>query len=428
MNANKHVPLGISRLLCNGFATLVLDLAERAAESAGSLTAVGSRGGRAMIVFVLNVGSTTLKYACVDTTTGRQVVSGQHDGIGASGKPANHMEAVDAALKRCKGTAWEAIGHRVVQGGTAFSAATAVDHRSLTILRELDSLAPLHNPPARKVIEALHERLPDVPQWMVFDTAYYASLPPAAYRYAIAEKAFQEYGVRRYGMHGTSHGFVTSQAIAFLEASGAVPRGSAGWRIITLHLGGGASATASLDGRAIDTSMGMTPLEGLVMATRTGDLDPAVPLHLLREAGMSVDQVDRLLNRESGLKGLCGEADLRRVLQRVEQRDAAAELAVEIYIRRIVKISGGYAALLGGLDALVFTAGVGEHSAEIRQRVVDRLGLFGLAIDRDRNATTSDASEPVDLTSADAAVKTLVVPTDEELAIARQVAAAMQPQ
>lgn len=334
------------------------------------------------------------------------------DRIGQSdGDAPSHGHAARIALEQLGQTPFAAIGHRIVQGGDLFVKPTLVDAEVLVRLKQLDSLAPLHNPSARRVVESLVDI--NVTQTLVFDTAYFSTLSPAAYRYAIPESLYREHRVRKYGFHGTSHQFVTHQALKILGGN------TASKRIITIHLGGGASMTASIGGVAVDTSMGMTPLEGLVMATRCGDLDPAIPLHLIREGGMSVDEVDTLLNKQSGLVGLCGNGDMRTVLQRRAAGDEAATLAIEIYVRRIIKTIGSYYAILGGLDALVFTAGVGEHSAGIRQLVTTPLGHLGVKVDSKRNENL--AADTVNITSETATIHTLVVPTDEELSIARQV-------
>lgn len=366
-----------------------------------------------MNVLVFNVGSTTLKYACLDPESGCVIRSGLVDRIGQPGGDApDHTTAADVALQDAGADGFQAIGHRIVQGGDAFRAPTRVTPEVIDQLKQLDSLAPLHNPPARSVVESLVDH--GIPQTLVFDTAYFATLPPAAYRYAVPEHWYRNHGVRRYGFHGTSHQYVTQIAIDFLG-------GDEHSRIISLHLGGGASVTASIGGVAIDTSMGMTPLEGLVMATRSGDIDPAITLHLIQMAGLSAKQVDKVLNKESGLFGLCGESDMRTVLQRCDAGDASAELAIEIYVRKIIKTIGSYYAILGGLDALVFTAGIGEHSACIRERVTIPLGHLGINIDGEINR--SNMSDVTDLSTKGAPVHTLVVPTNEELAIARQVIA-----
>lgn len=365
-----------------------------------------------MNVLVFNVGSTTLKFACLNSSTGERVCDGQIDRIGQpDGDADSHAEAARIALQQMQDVPFSAVGHRIVQGGSLFQKPTIVDSSVLAKLKKLDALAPLHNPPARKVVESLSDL--DVPQTLVFDTAYFATLSPEAYRYAIPENLYRDHHVRRYGFHGTSHQYVTQRALDFLDDH------STATKIISLHLGGGASVTASIGGVAIDTSMGMTPLEGLVMATRCGDIDPAVPLYLIRELEMTVSEVDNLLNRQSGLLGLCGSSDMRTVLQRCAQGDDRSVLAIDIYVRQIVKTVGSFFAVLGGLDAIIYTAGIGEHSAEIRQRIATPLAHLGIAIDDQLNQNRAGTIN--EISSRRATVRSLVVATDEELAIAKQV-------
>lgn len=377
-----------------------------------------------MIILVLNVGSTTLKFACIDSVSGNRLTQGLVDRIGQiGGDSPDHLSAAKSTLARHADFKIAAIAHRIVQGADRFVTPTIVDDAVLADLKNLDSLAPLHNPPARVVVEASRDHDTTLPHVLVFDSAYFATLPSKAYRYAVPENIFAQHHVRRFGAHGTSHQFVTHQAIAWLdldEVKRDEVKRDRKHRIISLHLGGGASVTASIGGVAMETSMGMTPLEGLVMATRSGDIDPSVVFHLMRTAGMSVDEVDRLLNKQSGLVGLCGEADMRRILKRRDEGDEAASLAIDIYVHRIQKYIGAYFAILGGLDAVLFTAGVGENSPLIRELVTKPLGHLGIAIDPDRNHARATNREVRDLSAAGAAVRTLVVPTDEELAIAVQ--------
>ena len=279
-------------------------------------------------------------------------------------------------------------------------------------IEELIPLAPLHNPPALAGVRAVAEKLPGVPQVGVFDTAFHRTIPAEAATYALPRWCEERYGVRRYGFHGTSHQYVSPAGRA--ELLGKPP---AEVNVITLHLGNGCSAAAVAGGVCVDTTMGLTPLEGLVMGTRSGDLDPAAVLYLQREAGLDVDDADRLLNRESGLKGLCGENDVRRVLEREAAGDSDAALALDIYCRRIRKTVGAYAAVLGSVDAVVFTAGVGENAAAVRARVCDPLGGFGVTLDPAANSADSREERRVD---AGGPVAVLVIPTDEEREIARQ--------
>lgn len=381
-----------------------------------------------MNILVFNVGSTTLKYACIHVQSSERLYEGIIDRIGQPGGDAlDHLSAAYTVMRRAgllsSGEALvhiaapeiSAIAHRVVQGGDLFHDTTLVTPTVLADLARLDTLAPLHNPPARCVLETAVRLGPSLPHFLVFDTAYFSTLEPVAYRYAIPTDIYRDYGVRRYGFHGTSHHYVTTLAIEHLQCTAPV-------RIISLHLGGGASATASIDGRAVDTSMGMTPLEGLVMATRCGDIDASVPLHLMRSAGMSIDEVDHLLNKRSGLLGLCGEPDMRAVLARLDAGDESARLAIAIYARRLQKMIGSYFAILGGLDVLIFTAGVGQHAPVIRQMVTDPLRHLGIAVDPARNESPEFADGVADISRVSALVRTLVVSTDEELAIARQAA------
>lgn len=371
-----------------------------------------------MNILVFNVGSTTLKFACIDVVSATRLTEGIIDRIGQPGGDADdHLTAARLVFADHAKMNIAAIGHRVVMGGATFDAPTLVDDEVIERLRPLDSLAPLHNPPARSVVEAIHAMQLDVPQALVFDTAFYATIPPSAYRYAIPESIFRDHDVRRYGAHGTSHGFVIRRGIEFLNQRNDTP--SDGIRIVSLHLGGGCSATASIGGVAIDTSMGMTPLEGLVMATRCGDIDASVPLHLIRRAGMSADAVDHLMNKQSGLKGICGDADMRAVLRRRTDGDVGACLAIDIYIHRLVKTIGGYIALLGGIDALIFTAGVGENAAEIRRLATASLSFAGVRLDDQKNERGRSTGDVIDIAAVDSEVAVLVVPTNEELAIAR---------
>ncbi|EMB15713.1 acetate/propionate family kinase [Rhodopirellula europaea] len=364
-----------------------------------------------MNILVFNVGSTTLKYACIDAETEEITTAGLVDRIGQPGGDAiDHIAAAKIAISEVGLNNVCVIGHRIVQGGDLFLEPALVTPDVLERLRTLDTLAPLHNPAARSVVEGLVEI--ETPQILVFDTSYFLTLSPAAFRYAVPEDWYQKHAVRRYGFHGTSHQYVTQKAIQFID-------GDETSRIISLHLGGGASATASVGGRAVDTSMGMTPLEGLVMATRSGDLDPAIVLHMTEHAGLEPSEVRNSLNRKSGLLGLCGDQDMRTVLERRQSGDSSATLAIDIYVRRIIKTIGSYIAILGGLDALVFTAGVGQHSSEIRHLVCESLQHFGISLSQEKNRTCCD--DLADISAPNARVRTLVVGTNEELAIARLV-------
>jgi acetate kinase len=304
-----------------------------------------------------------------------------------------------------------AVGHRVVHGGPDLHAPTIIDDALVDQLEELSPLAPLHNPPALLGIGLARKALPDLPHVAVFDTAFFHHLPPAAATYAIDRDIAQRWHVRRYGFHGTSHQYVSEQAAAFLD----VPLTSL--RQIVLHLGNGASASAIVGGRPIDTSMGLTPLEGLVMGTRGGDIDPGVLTYLWRTAGMSVEDIEEMLNRRSGLRGLGGEIDFRLLHQRMDAGDEAAQLAYDVYIHRLRKYIGAYLALLGGADVITFTAGVGENDAAVRRDAVSGMTTLGIELDEHLNASPGRAARRI---SADSSPTTLlVIPTNEELAIAR---------
>ncbi|MCW3492084.1 acetate/propionate family kinase [Microbacterium sp. SSM24] len=305
-----------------------------------------------------------------------------------------------------------AVGHRVVHGGARFFEPTLITPLVEINIDELSVLAPLHNPANLAGIVAARETFGDVPHVAVFDTAFHQTLAPEAYTYAIDAKLAAAHRIRRYGFHGTSHKFVSEAAAAF------VGRPLAALKQIVFHLGNGASVTAIDGGRSIDTSMGLTPLEGLVMGTRSGDLDPAVLLHLARREGMTIDQLDDLLNKRSGMLGLAGSADLRDIRAAIEGGDAQARLAFEVYVHRLRAYAGAYLAQLGGADVISFTAGVGENAPQVRARALETLGFAGVEVDEARNLASARGIRKI---STDAsAVTVLVVPTDEELEIARQ--------
>jgi len=369
-----------------------------------------------MLVLVLNAGSSSVKYQLVDSSSGERLAGGIVEEV------VDHAAAlrdVVAEVERL-GRPIEAIGHRVVHGGDVFSEPARIDDDVVEVIRELVPLAPLHNPANLAGIEAARATWPTLTQVAVFDTAFHRTLPPAAYRYAVPASWYEQHGVRRYGFHGTSHDYVSTRAADVLGR----PRDELD--LIVAHLGNGASITAVQHGRSVETSMGLSPLEGLVMGTRSGDVDPAIIGHVAAAAGRSEADVLAELNRSSGLLGLCGESDMREITARIaagssadgEAADAAAaDLALDVFCHRIRKYVGAYVAVLGRCDALVFTAGIGEHSALVRTRVCAGLGVFGIVLDDDRN----ERSELV-ISSDDASTAVLVVPTDEEHAIAEQTA------
>jgi len=305
-----------------------------------------------------------------------------------------------------------AVGHRVVHGGARFHEPTVVTPSVQRDIDELSALAPLHNPGALQGIAAAVEGFPAVPHVAIFDTAFHQTLPPEAFTYAINADLAEKYRVRRYGFHGTSHAFVTRAAAEFLDR----PVGEINQ--IVLHLGNGGSVTAVRGGHSVETSMGMTPLEGLVMGTRSGDIDPGVLFHLHRRAGLSIDELDTLLNRGSGLLGLTGRGDLRDVIEAAGSGDGPSQLAIDVYMHRLKHYVGAYYAQLGRVDVISFTAGVGENSALVRARTLEGLEALGIKIDPERNESKERGARRI--STDDSAVTVLVVPTNEELEIARQ--------
>jgi acetate kinase len=305
------------------------------------------------------------------------------------------------------------IGHRVVHGGSRFSGPTLIDDTVRSAIAELAPLAPLHNPANLQGIEATTELFPGVAQVAVFDTAFHQTIPPAAYTYAVPREWREDLRVRRYGFHGTSHSYVSRRAAALL---GQEPADTA---LVVLHLGNGCSATAVLGGRSVDTSMGLTPLEGLVMGTRSGDVDPSLHAYLQRLTGMDAEAVDQALNKRSGLLGLTGVNDCRTVTDRAAVGDPDAELALDVMVHRLVKYTGAYAAVLGRLDAVVLTGGIGEHAADVRRMLAERLGLLGIELDHDANESGRGERR---ITTAASRTAMLVVPTNEELEIAVEAA------
>jgi acetate kinase len=308
------------------------------------------------------------------------------------------------------------IGHRVVHGGDVFREPALIDDTVVAAVKRLIPLAPLHNPSNLLGIEVSRERFPRVPQVAVFDTAFHQTLPSHAYHYAVPWDLYEEYHVRRYGFHGTSHAYVSKEAASHLGK----PLSEV--NLITLHLGNGASAAAVKGGRSIDTSMGLTPLEGLVMGTRSGDIDPSLPFYLMRQTAMSPDDVENLLNRKSGLKGICGANDMREIQDLAAKGNEQAKLAIGMFCYRIRKYIGAYCAVVGKLDAIVFTGGIGENSASVRQQCCEGLEHMGIAVDREKNASAAVAGIQED----GFPVRVLVIKTNEELEIARQTVAAIE--
>ncbi len=311
------------------------------------------------------------------------------------------------------------IGHRVVHGGEIFHEPVLIDKQVISAIENLAPLAPLHNPANVMGIKVTMEHAPKTPQVAVFDTAFHQSIPEHAYLYAIPYELYEKQKVRRYGFHGTSHAYVARQAALYLN------KPIRELNIITLHLGNGASAAAIKGGQCIDTSMGLTPLEGLVMGSRSGDLDPAILFYLSRESGMNIDDLDTLLNKESGLKGICGENDMRTISEAAEKGDSQAKLALIIFCYRIKKYIGAYMAALGGVDCIVFTGGIGENSATVRQLSCNDLERLGLTLDENKNTIRKKDILEIQTTESD--IKVLVIPTNEEYEIARQTLQLIEP-
>ncbi len=368
-----------------------------------------------MNVLVINCGSSSVKYQVIDTKTGRALVKGKVERIGEG--DTTHASAVAKVLEDTQAFEPATVGHRVVHGGERFYDATLIDDEVIQAIEANIPLAPLHNPANLAGIRSAREALPSVPHVAVFDTAFHLRMPRRAKHYAIDLEVADRLGIRRYGFHGTSHAYVAGLAAEHLE------RDIADLRLITLHLGNGASACAIELGGSIETSMGLTPLEGLVMGTRCGDLDPGAVLALARELG--IDETDDLLNRRSGLAGLSGLGnDLRDIEAQAAEGNDRARLAITVYAHAVRRYIGAYAAVMGGVDAIVLTGGIGENSAQMRRRILQRLDFLGIRLDEDLNhdAKVSADTPVVDISEERALVRTLVVATNEELMTARQTA------
>ncbi|MEK0306561.1 acetate/propionate family kinase [Bifidobacterium favimelis] len=390
----------------------------------------------AKTVLVINSGSSSIKYQLVDLETSESLASGLVEKIGEpvdghykheyQGEKHELEEPIhdhETGLKRVLGFFKEygpdldkaniiAVGHRVVQGGAIFPKPALVTDKTLAQVKNLAVLAPLHNGPEAEGAEVMRNLMPDTPQVFVFDSSFFFELPKKASTYALNKDIAEKYHIRRYGAHGTSHQYV-GQLVPQV-----VGKPAEGLRQIVLHIGNGASASAQISGHPVETSMGLTPLEGLVMGGRTGDIDPAVVFHLIRNAHMSVDELDTLFNKRSGMTGLTGFGDMREVHRLIAEGNEDAKLALDIYIHRIVGYIGNYTAQMGGLDVLTFTAGVGENDEIVRRRVVEQLAPFGVKLDEAKNDQRSKESRII--STPDSSVTVCVIPTNEELSIARQ--------
>lgn len=370
-----------------------------------------------MNILVINCGSSSIKYKVLDVQSETTLSKGVIERLGIE-------ISVDDALRQILDQVQQyqihAVGHRVVHGGSEFNDATLIDENVLSRIDHWSGLAPLHNPYNLAGIKAAQAVFPSLKHVAVFDTAFHSRMPRRAYTYGLPFELATKQGIRRYGFHGTSHSFVAHQAASFMQ------RPITELRIVSLHLGNGASACAVELGHSTETSMGMTPLEGLVMGSRAGDLDAGALLHLMRTEGLSVEALDQLLNKESGLKGLSGISnDLREIELAAEQGDDRARCSIAVFAHRVRKYIGAYAATMGGLDAIVVTGGIGENSASMRRRVFQRLGFLGVLLDDDLNqdAKLSDSSPVIAISEPISRVKILVAKTDEELMIAKQASA-----
>ena len=393
-----------------------------------------------MKILVLNAGSSSLKYSVFEGRALEMISSGLVEKIGDKGESITH--------KYLKGQVWEKVqlqkdiknhrdalevvvsmlmdsnhgiikgideisivGHRVVHGGEDFSKPQLVDERLKQKVMDLIPLAPLHNPANLLGIEVSEEVFPEATQVAVFDTAFHQTLPEYAFRYALPGKLYDKFGIRVYGMHGTSHQYVTEEASEYLKKDlGTI-------NLITIHLGNGCSMCAVKGGNSVDTSLGLSPLPGLVMGTRSGDIDPTIIFQLIREHGYSYEQVENLLNKESGLKGLTGLTDMRDILQKKDDSNESTQLALDIYCYRIKKYIGSYLAVVGSIDAIVFTAGVGENAAYIRSKCLEGLEHLGIKLDQVKNEHPSSGINEIQ--DNDSSVTLLVIPTNEEKQIAQ---------
>lgn len=386
-----------------------------------------------MNILVINCGSSSIKTAIIDPETGVRAADVYIDGIGKTGctlRVGRLVSALpadldyNAALARIFTElelfefAIDGVGHRVVHGGERFSQPTVIDAEIEAAIEGLALLAPLHNSVGLAGIRTARRLLPDSLQVAVFDTAFHLTLPTHARAYALPKKLVKELGIRRYGFHGISHEYVAQRAAEHLRTD------LHKLRLISCHLGNGCSVTAIEFGRSVETSMGMTPLEGLVMGTRCGDIDPGVILHLLRKCQLSVDDLDHLLNRSSGLLGMTGDNDMQAIEESAAQECESARLAIQIFTHRLRKYLGGYAAVMGGVDVIVFTGGIGENSALIRRKVAQRLDFLGARIDenRNRNMSIGESCQVSEFSTSDSPTRLLVVATDEERQIARRTA------
>lgn len=382
-------------------------------------------------ILVLNSGSSSLKYQLfnVEGDNYEVLAKGLADRIGIDGANVvlkvgdnkqtkevplpTHTEAIKEVLSMLLSGPLKnmeelsAVGHRVVHGGEIFKSSALVNDKVMEDIAKLAELAPLHNPANLLGVKAVKELLPNIPQVVVFDTAFHQTMEKEAFLYAIPEELYTKHKIRRYGFHGTSHAYVAAEAAKLIGKEG---------KIITCHLGNGASISAVNNGKCVDTSMGFTPLAGVVMGTRSGDMDPYIPLHIMKTLGKSVEEVNVLMNKQSGMLGICGYSDNRDVESNYLNGEEKSSTAMKMYIHNILRYIGGYIAVLGGVDAIVFTAGIGENGALVRKMVVERLAYLGITLNEEEN---NKRGKTVEISTSDSKVKVFVIPTDEELMIAK---------
>jgi acetate kinase len=392
-------------------------------------------------ILVINTGSSSIKYVLFEMEGQQVITKGQVDRLGDPSSSIAYsifqngeelkikevisnldhvsgLEKIVAVLTDPKNniikdtTEVAAVGHRVVHGGETYSEATLITEEVKAKIRELIPLAPLHNPANLQGIEVAEKFFPKAAQVAAFDTAFHQTMPPKSYRYPLPNKYYEEDKIRAYGMHGTSHAYVSKQALKLIQK----PANQSA--IITIHLGNGCSMTAVKAGKCLDTSMGLSPLAGLMMGTRSGDIDPSIPFFLGTKLGMSFEEIDTMLNKESGLKGIAGSNDMRDVMEKRAAGDTNASLAIEMYVQRIKKYIGAYAAEMGALDAIVFTAGIGENSPELRSLICENLEVLGIELDESKNNVRADGNRSIQ--TANSKVEVWVIPTNEELEIALQ--------
>lgn len=366
-----------------------------------------------MNVLVINSGSSSVKFQVIELPSETVLINGGRNRVGiAGGDFADHLSAISDILDEVPSQIEiHVVGHRVVHGGERFTAPTLIDATVIEGIDMVSPLAPLHNPANLDGIRAVEHAMPGIPQVAVFDTAFFSSLPAAASNYALPRAVTEKHGIRKYGFHGTSHQYVTQTLLETL------PQREDPYRIISLHLGNGSSAAATEGGVAVDTSMGMTPLPGLVMGTRSGDIDPSIPLFLQKHAALHPEKVDELLNRESGLLGLAGQSDMRDLYSLASSGNERARHAIDVWVWRIKHYLGAYMALLGGVDAIIFTGGIGENQADLRAKVLDGLEGFGIVVDSEQNHALGPGNQRISPESSEVSV--WVIPTNEELQIAR---------